>query len=158
MSVETIRTYLMQYGLADRVATFENSSATVELAAVCVGCQPAQIAKTLSFKADEAAMLVVVAGDAKIDNARYKATFHQKATMLAHDEVESLLGLKVGGVCPFGVDAPVYMDVSLRRFDVVYPAAGDDHSAVKLSPTELYTASRALNWVDVCKAWDGAQA
>ena len=158
MSVETIRAYLKTFGLDDRIATFENSSATVELAAVCVGCQPAQIAKTLSFKTTEGAMLIVAAGDAKIDNGKYKAAFHQKAAMLSHDEVESLLGLKVGGVCPFAVSAPVYLDVSLKRFEIVYPAAGDDHSAVRLTPEELAVAGRAVGWVDVCKGWNEAQA
>ena len=98
-------------------------------------------------------MLVVAAGDAKIDNSKFKALFHRKAAMLNHDEVYDLLGLRVGGVCPFGVNVPVYLDVSLKRFDIVYPAAGDDHSAVRLTPEELATASRALGWVDVCKGW-----
>jgi len=153
MSVETVTPYLAQYGLEDRVMTFQDSSATVELAAVCVGCRPAQIAKTLSFKTGEGAMLIVTAGDAKIDNAKYKAFFHRKAAMLSRDEVESTLGLRVGGVCPFGVDVPVYLDVSLKRFDIVYPAAGDDHSAVRLTPEELTAAGRAVEWIDVCKGW-----
>ncbi|MDD3214802.1 MAG: YbaK/EbsC family protein [Eubacteriales bacterium] len=154
MSVETVTPYLAGYGLADRIMTFEDSSATVELAAGCVGCQPAQIAKTLSFKIDDGPLLIVTAGDAKIDNAKYKALFHKKAAMLSYDEVESRLGLRVGGVCPFGVDAPVYLDVSLRRFNIVYPAAGDDHSAVRLTPNELQTASNAVEWIDVCKGWN----
>ncbi len=154
MSVETITNYLKQFGLSDRVMTFTDSSATVELAAVCVGCRPAQIAKTLSFKTNEGAMLIVAAGDAKIDNAKYKARFHQKAAMLSHDEVETLLGLKVGGVCPFAVSAPVYLDESLKRFDIVYPAAGDDHSAVRLTPEELAAAGKAVGWIDVCKGWN----
>ncbi|NCC85866.1 MAG: YbaK/EbsC family protein, partial [Clostridia bacterium] len=102
MSVEAVMPYLTEFGLADRVMTFEDSSATVELAAQCVGCIPAQIAKTLSFRTAEGAMLIVTAGDAKIDNPKYKARFHQKAAMLSHEEVESLIGLRVGGVCPFG--------------------------------------------------------
>jgi len=153
MSLETARPNLEAFGFADRVMTFANSSATVELAAQCVGCKPAQIAKTLSFRTEESAMLVVAAGDAKIDNSKFKALFHRKAAMLNHDEVYDLLGLRVGGVCPFGVNVPVYLDVSLKRFDIVYPAAGDDHSAVRLTPEELATASRALGWVDVCKGW-----
>ena len=155
MSVEAVMPYLHEFGLADRVMTFENSSATVELAAQCVGCQPAQIAKTLSFRVGEGAVLVVAAGDAKIDNAKYKAQFHQKAAMLSHEDVESLIGLRVGGVCPFGAKVPVYLDESLKRFAIVYPAAGDDHSAVRLTPAELETASRATGWIDVCKGWNG---
>ncbi|MCE5343386.1 MAG: YbaK/EbsC family protein [Eubacteriales bacterium] len=157
MSMDDVTAYLGQYGLADRVMTFTDSSATVETAAVCVGCQPAQIAKTLSFRNGEGSMLIVTAGDAKIDNAKFKARFHQKAAMLSHGEVETLLGLKVGGVCPFGVGVPVYLDLSLRRFDIVYPAAGDDHSAVKLTPDELAAAGRAAEWVDVCKGWNEVQ-
>ena len=155
MSVEAVMPYLTEFGLADRVMTFANSSATVELAAQCVGCQPAQIAKTLSFQTASGAMLIVTAGDAKIDNAKYKAQFHQKAAMLSHEAVEALIGLRVGGVCPFGAKVPVYLDASLRRFDIVYPAAGDDHSAVRLTPAELETASNTAGWIDVCKGWNG---
>ena len=158
MSIDTVTAYLSEFHLDSRVMTFLESSATVELAAVAVGCRPAQIAKTLSFRANGNAMLIVAAGDAKIDNAKYKAQFHQKAAMLSHDEVESLLGLKVGGVCPFAVNAPVYLDVSLQRFDIVYPAAGNDHSAVKLTHSELEIASRAIGWIDVCKGWNEVQA
>ena len=154
MSVEAVLPYLSEFGLQDRVMRFTDSSATVELAAGCVGCQPAQIAKTLSFKVTDGAMLIVTAGDAKIDNAKYKAHFHQKAAMLSHDEVETLIGLRVGGVCPFGAKIPVYLDESLRRFKIVYPAAGDDHSAVRLTPQEMETASRAVGWIDVCKGWN----
>jgi len=158
MSVEAVLPYLHEFGLANRVMTFENSSATVELAAQCVGCQPAQIAKTLSFKVGEGAMLIVTAGDAKIDNPKYKAQFHQKAAMLSHEEVETLIGLRVGGVCPFGAKVPVYLDDSLKRFEIVYPAAGDDHSAVQLTPSELETASKAMGWIDVCKGWNEVQS
>ena len=154
MSLEAVQPHLAAFGLLDRIMTFTQSSATVELAALCVGCQPAQIAKTLSFKTADGAFLIVAAGDAKIDNARYKAQFHQKAAMLTHEEVETLLGLRVGGVCPFGVSVPVYLDASLRRFEIVYPAAGDDHSAVRLTLPELETASRAVGWIDVCKGWN----
>jgi len=158
MSVEAVMPYLHAFGLSERVMTFENSSATVELAAQCVGCQPAQIAKTLSLKTAEGPLLIVTAGDAKIDNPKYKAQFHQKAAMLTHDEVEALIGLRVGGVCPFGAKVPVYLDESLRRFETVYPAAGDDHSAVRLNLTELATASHAVGWIDVCKGWNEVQA
>ena len=150
--------YLAASGLSDRVLRFENSSATVELAAACVGCAPAQIAKTLSFQLGDSALLIVAAGDARIDNARFKARFHQKAAMLTPDRVESLLGFRVGGVCPFGAKAPVYLDESLRRFATVYPAAGDDHSAVRLTPAELESACGASGWVDVCKGWNGVDA
>ena len=153
MSVDTVVPYLAQYGLQDRIKTFENSSATVALAAECVGCRPAQIAKTLSFKIDGNPLLIVAAGATKIAHAKYKALFHSKAVMLSPDEVETMLGLKIGGVCPFGVNAPVYLDVSLKRFDIVYPAAGDDHSAVRLTPEELQTAGQAVEWIDVCKGW-----
>jgi len=153
MPLESVTAYLSDRGLSDRVMAFADSSATVELAAGCVGCQPAQIAKTLSFRTAEGAMLIVTAGDAKIDNAKYKAFFHRKAVMLSPGEVETMLGLRVGGVCPFAVDAPVYLDVSLKRFDTVYPAAGDDHSAVRLTPEELASAGQAVEWIDVCKGW-----
>ena len=155
MSVERVKQYLQSYNFADRVLSFSASSATVEEAALAVGCEPRRIAKTLSFLVDGAALLIVMAGDAKIDNARFKAQFHQKAVMLAPDQVESLVGYAVGGVCPFDV-APgvmVYLDESLRRFDFIYPAAGDAHSAVKLTPGELELASQALGWVDVGKGW-----
>ena len=154
MSIQTVLPHLAAFGFADRVMTFENSSATVELAAQCVGCRPAQIAKTLSFQTADGPMLIVAAGDAKIDNPKYKARFHQKAAMLSHEQVEELIGLRVGGVCPFGAKVPVYLDESLRRFEIVYPAAGDDHSAVRLTPAELETASRAAGWIDVCKGWN----
>ena len=158
MSVDAVMPYLAASGLSDRVLRFANSSATVELAAACVGCAPAQIAKTLSFQLGDSAMLLVAAGDARIDNARFKAQFHQKAAMLAPERVESLLGFRVGGVCPFGAKVPVFLDTSLRRFATVYPAAGDDHSAVRLTPAELETASGAAGWVDVCKGWNEVDA
>lgn len=154
MSIQSVLPHLAAFGFADRVMTFENSSATVELAALCVGCQPAQIAKTLSFQTADGPLLIVAAGDAKIDNPKYKAQFHQKAAMLSPEQVETLIGLRVGGVCPFGARVPVYLDQSLRRFETVYPAAGDDHSAVRLTPAELETASRATGWIDVCKGWN----
>ena len=151
MSVEEVKQYLTPYALDGRVREFEVSSATVDEAALAVGCEPARIAKTLSFRLGDGALLIVAAGDVKIDNAKFKAQFHQKAAMLSHDDVEALLHQRVGGVCPFGASVPVYLDASLKRFSVVYPAAGNDHSAVELTPNELERASRSVGWIDVCK-------
>ena len=153
MSLERAKAHLERFGLADRVQLFDVSSATVELAAQAVGCEPARIAKTLSFLLPEGPVLILAAGDARIDNGKYKAQFHTKAKMIPHDQVEELIGHGVGGVCPFGVKegVPVWLDESLRRFDIVYPAAGTSNSAVKLTLAELEQASQALGWVDVCK-------
>ena len=153
MSLELAKVHLERFGLADRVQLFDVSSATVELAAQAVGCEPARIAKTLSFLLPEGPVLILAAGDARIDNSKYKAQFHTKAKMIPHDQVEELIGHGVGGVCPFGVKegVPVWLDESLRRFDLVYPAAGTSNSAVKLTLAELERASQALGWVDVCK-------
>ncbi len=153
MSLERAKAHLERFGLADRIQLFDVSSATVELAAQAVGCQPARIAKTLSFLLPEGPVLILAAGDARIDNSKYKAQFHTKAKMIPHDQVEELIGHGVGGVCPFGVKegVPVWLDESLRRFDLVYPAAGTSNSAVKLTLAELEQASQALGWVDVCK-------
>lgn len=155
MSVEAVRAYLEPFGAADKIKEFTVSSATVALAAEALGCEPARIAKTLSFLVDDAAVLIVTAGDAKVDNAKFKAEFHKKATMLAPDSVEPLTGHKIGGVCPFAVaeGARVYLDTSLRRFSLVYPAAGSASSAIPLTLEELETYSRALAWIDVCKGW-----
>lgn len=153
MAFEKAKEYLKQFGLEDRVRVFDTSSATVELAAQAVGCEPARIAKTLSFKVGEECVLIVAAGDARIDNSKYKAQFHTKAKMLAFEEVEELVGHAVGGVCPFGVKegVKVYLDESLKRFDVVYPACGSSNSAVELSIEELEKASGCESWIDVCK-------
>lgn len=155
MSVETIRTYLESLGLHDRVRELEQSSATVELAAQALGCEPSHIAKTLSFLAGEQPVLIVAAGDAKVDNAKYKKTFHAKASMIKADKVEELTGYAPGGVCPFlpkeGVK--VYLDESLKRFETVFPAAGTSNSAVRLHLDELEKAAKADGWVDVCKNW-----
>lgn len=131
-------------------------SATVELAAQAVGCESAHIAKTLSFAVDGGCVLIVCAGDAKIDNPKFKAQFHTKATMLTPEQVLSFTGHAVGGVCPFAIeraDVKTYLDVSLRRFETVYPAAGNAASAVRLSCAELFSLSNALGWIDVCKNW-----
>jgi prolyl-tRNA editing enzyme YbaK/EbsC (Cys-tRNA(Pro) deacylase) len=153
MSIERVRSYLAERGMAERILEFETSSATVELAAEAVGVEPARIAKTLSFKVDDGAILVVAAGDVRIANPKYKAAFGCKAKMLAPDEVISLVGHAVGGVCPFAVNPGVktYLDESLRRFDMVYPAAGSASSAIGLTIPELEELSQPAGWVDVCK-------
>jgi prolyl-tRNA editing enzyme YbaK/EbsC (Cys-tRNA(Pro) deacylase) len=153
MSLDLARTHLEAFGLADRIREFTVSSATVALAAEALGCEPAHIAKSLTFHGAEGVILVVAAGDAKVDNGKFKSTFGLKAKMLCFEEVELLTGHAVGGVCPFGVKegVSVYLDESLRRFATVYPAAGNSMSAVELSLPELEAASVALGWVDVCK-------
>ena len=155
MSIESVRNYLRERGLADRIIEFSQSSATVELAAAANHCEPARIAKTLSFAVGDECILIVAAGDAKIDNAKYKVRFGTKAKMLAHDEVPVRVGHAVGGVCPFAIKegVHVYLDQSLRRFETVFPAAGNAASAVRLTPDELERASEAEGWVDVCKGW-----
>lgn len=155
MSIERAKNHLRQYNLEDRVQEFTVSSATVALAAEAVGVIPARIAKTLSFKLADRVILLVAAGDARIDNTRYKAKFGGKATMLTPEEAAERVGHEVGGVCPFGVEdgVEVYLDVSLQRFDIIYPAAGTPASAVRLSCEELFACSGAREWVDVCKSW-----
>lgn len=156
MSIERVRAYFRELGMEERVLEFETSSATVELAAQTVGVIPARIAKTLSFKGPEGVILVVTAGDAKIDNKLYKAEFGLKAKMLTAEEAVELVGHAVGGVCPFatndGVD--VYLDDSMKRFDTVFPAAGSGNSAIELTCDELYKYSNAKKWVCVCKDWE----
>ena len=153
MSMEKARAHLAKHGLEDRIIELRQSSATVALAAEALGCAPEHIAKTLSFVNGESAILILAAGDARIDNAKFKHTFGMKARMLSAERVEPLIGHGVGGVCPFGVNPgiPVYMDESLRRFDVVYPAAGTSASAVDLTLEELERASESVGWVDVTK-------
>ena len=153
MSVEKVKNYLSQFGAADRVLVFEQSSATVELAAGAVGCEPARIAKTLSFDVNGQAVLVVTAGDVRIDNGKYKARFEAKSKMLTPDEAVSKVGFAVGGVCPFGVNegVAIYLDESLKRFDTVYPSGGSDYSAIELSIPELEEYSKSSAWVDVTK-------
>lgn len=157
MSIEKVRAFFAQKGREKDILEFDVSSATVELAAQAVGCAPERIAKTLSFAAEEGCVLVVCAGDAKIDNAKFKAQFHTKAKMLTPDEVISFTGHAVGGVCPFAIEDPAvhtYLDASLRRFDTVYPAAGSSNSAIELTLDDLEELSVAAGWVDVCKNWD----
>ncbi len=160
MSFEIAKTHLEKFGLVDRILEFEVSSATVELAAQAVGCEPARIAKTLSFKVEDRAVLIVAAGDAKVDNGRYKNEFHTKAKMLTQEEVAELVGHSVGGVCPFGVKegVRVFLDESLKRFETVYPACGSANSAVGLTIPELGQCSGYEGWVDVCKAWREEEA
>ncbi len=156
MSIEKVRAFFAQRGRESDVRQFPVSSATVELAAQAVGCPPARIAKTLSFSVEEGCVLVVCAGDAKIDNAKFKARFHTKAKMLTADQVVAFTGHAVGGVCPFAIENPAvttYLDESLRRFDTVYPAAGSSNSAIELTLDELERFSDAAGWVDVCKNW-----
>lgn len=155
MSIEKVKEYFKQYGMEDRVREFEVSSATVELAAQALNCEPCRIAKTLSFLVDGRAVLIVAAGDAKIDNPKYKAQFGTKAKMLAPDQVESMVGHAVGGVCPFGINegVTVYLDESLRRFETVFPACGSGNSAIELTIGELERCSGYTAWLDVCKGW-----
>ena len=161
MSIEKGRAYFEPLGIAGRIREFDVSSATVELAAVAVGVEGARIAKSLSFKVDEHPIIVVVAGDAKVDNSRYKAQFHTKAKMLTFEEAHTLVGHDVGGVCPFALpeDVKVYLDASLRRFETVFPAAGSDNSAVEMTCEELERySSNFTAWVDVCKGWRNEEA
>lgn len=155
MAIERARAYLERFGMADRIREFEVSSATVELAALAVGVEGKRIAKTLSFWVHDRAVLIVTAGDAKIDNAKYKAKFSVKAKMLAFEEVEQVIGHGVGGVCPFGINEgiDVYLDISLKRFETVFPACGSANSAIELNMEELEKYSGAKEWVDVCKGW-----
>lgn len=155
MSIEAVTAHLKNYQLEDRVHTFEVSSATVELAAQALGVAPARIAKTLSFLTKEGCVIVVAAGDARVDNGKYKQVFGEKAKMLPHEMVEEMTGHPVGGVCPFAVKegTRIYLDESLRRFDIIYPAAGTANSAVEMNCEELEKASRAIGWIDVCKDW-----
>ena len=153
MSIERARAHLAKHGLEERIQEFTVSSATVALAAEALGCEPARIAKSLSFEKGESAILVIAAGDARIDNAKFKQRFGMKAKMLGADKVEPLIGHGIGGVCPFGVNEgiEVYLDESMKRFETVYPAAGTASSAVHLNLEELERASEALGWVDVTK-------
>ena len=160
MSIEKVREYFRTQGIEDRILEFDVSSATVELAAQAVGCEAARIAKTLSFMVDGAPVLIVAAGDAKVDNPKYKRQFAAKAKMLTAAEAAELVGHAVGGVCPFAVKpgVKVYLDASLKRFETVYPAAGSGNSAIELTIPELERYSGYNAWVDVCKNWQDAPA
>lgn len=153
MSLEKAKAYLAEKGYADHVIELEDSSATVQLAAQALGVEPGMIAKTMSFLLGDEAILILTEGTAKVDNRKYKDTFHMKAKMIPFEEVENWVGHAPGGVCPFGIKEGirVYLDESLKQFDTVYPAAGNDHSAVKLTIAELEEVAGAVGWVDVCK-------
>ena len=159
MSIEKGRAYFRQFGMEDRVREFTVSSATVELAALALGVEDARIAKTLSFKRDDGCILILAAGDARIDNHKFKEKFHMKAKMLTPDEVLSLVGHPVGGVCPFGINEgiDVYLDDSLKRFETVFPAVGSPSSAIELNLDELFKYSNAVEWIDVCKLPEAAE-
>ena len=153
MSITKVKEYLKAYNLDNKVQEFEVSSATVELAAIALNTEPKRIAKTLSFMVEDSPILIVCAGDTKIDNQKYKEHFHTKAKMLEFSEVESLIGHAVGGVCPFAINdgVKVYLDESLKRFDTVFPACGSSNSAIELTIAELEKISNPISWVDVCK-------
>ena len=155
MAIEKVRTYFRQWGMENRILEFDSSSATVELAAIALDCDPQRIAKTLSFKIDEKCILIVAAGDAKIDNSKYKARFATKAKMLSPDETTEMIGHAIGGVCPFAIndDVEVYLDESLKRFTTIFPACGSSNSAIELTIPELEKYSNCKEWIDVCKGW-----
>lgn len=156
MAFDKAKSYLKEKGYADRVKEFDVSSATVELAAIAVGTAPERIAKSLTFMVEDRAVMIICAGDAKIDNSKFKGYFHTKAKMLTPEEVETLIGHSIGGVCPFGINdgVRVFLDESLKRFDIVYPACGSSNSAVELSCEELEKLSACEAWIDVCKNWE----
>ena len=153
MAIEKVRKYFAEFGIEDKIMEFEVSSATVALAAQALNCDECRIAKTLSFHVEDKVVLIVAAGDAKIDNSKYKAFFHAKAKMLSYDEAENLIGHAVGGVCPFAVNEGVivYLDESLKRFETVFPACGSSNSAIELTLSELEKYSNSESWIDVCK-------
>lgn len=153
MAIEKVKAYFAEYNMEDKILEFEVSSATVELAAKAVNCEPERIAKTLSFIVNEQPILIVAAGDAKIDNPKYKGMFHTKAKMISAELVETLIGHAVGGVCPFGINenVTVYLDESLKRFSTVFPACGSSNSAIELSIDELEKYSGYKEWIDVCR-------
>ena len=160
MSIERVRAFFKTYDMDGRILEFPVSSATVELAAQAVGCEPCRIAKTLSFKVGDRTVLIAAAGDAKVDNRKYKDFFGAKAKMLTAEEAETLIGHAVGGVCPFAVNegVEVYLDESLKRFETVFPACGSSNSAIEVNMEELEEYSGACEWVDVCKDWAQAES
>ena len=153
MSQEKVKKYLEKYNMDNRIINFSTSSATVELAAQALGCEEARIAKSLSFRLKTNCILIITAGDVKIDNAKYRKEFSEKAHMLAFDEVEKEIGHPVGGVCPFGVNegVKIYLDESLKRFKTVFPACGEINNAIELTIQELENITEFVKWVDVCK-------
>ena len=156
MAIDKVKAYFKDYGIDDRIQEFEVSSATVALAAQALNCEECRIAKTLSFHVNDKVVLIVAAGDAKIDNPKYKAQFSCKAKMLSFDEAEPLIGHAVGGVCPFAVNdgVEVYLDESLKRFETVFPACGSSNSAIELTCDDIFTLTKSEKWVDVCKDWE----
>ena len=156
MAIEKVREYFRQLGMEDKIIELPQSSATVELAAEALHCEPQRIAKTLSFHVSDKVILIVAAGDAKVDNQKYKQCFGEKAKMLDFSEAEILIGHAVGGVCPFAVNkgVEVYLDKSLKRFESVFPAAGSGNSAIFLTLNELEKYSKCVDWIDVCKGWE----
>ena len=159
MAIEKVKAYFKNYGMEDRVMEKDSSSATVEEAADVLGCEPGRIAKTLSFHLDEKVILIVTAGDKKIDNKKYRTEFGSKAHMLKFEEVELLVGHAVGGVCPFALPDPkpsVYLDISLQRFETVFPACGSSNSAIELAPDELFRYAGAAAWIDICRPFERA--
>lgn len=153
MGINKVKEYFKKYNIEDRILEFDVSSATVELAAKAAGCEPCRIAKSLTFMVNDQPIMVVAAGDVKIDNPKYKAQFGTKAKMLSPDQVESLIGFSVGGVTPFAINdgVTVYLDESLKRFETVFPACGSSNSAIELTIEELEKYSLFTDWVDVCK-------
>ncbi len=158
MSIEAVREYFRKFNMEDRIIELAESSATVELAAAALGCEPERIAKTLSFHMNDGVVLIVAAGDVRVDNKKFKEKFHTKAKMLSFEEAEDLIGHTVGGICPFGVKegVKIYLDNSLKRFKTVYPAAGSSNSAIELTLDELYIYSNCIEWIDVAKEKENA--
>jgi len=156
MAIEKVKDFFKQYGMDSQIKEFEVSSATVDLAASALGCEPERIAKTLSFMVNGQAVLVVAAGDAKVDNKKLKEYFKTKAKMLSPDEAIDLVGHAIGGVCPFAIknDVSVYLDISLKRFETIYPACGSSNSAIELTIKQLEKYSSYSEWIDVCKGWN----
>ncbi|MGE6575009.1 YbaK/EbsC family protein [Paenibacillus xylanexedens] len=156
MAIEKVKDFFKQYGMDSQINEFEVSSATVDLAASALGCEPERIAKTLSFMVNGQAVLVVAAGDAKVDNKKFKEYFKTKAKMLSPDEAMDMVGHAIGGVCPFAIknDVSVYLDISLKRFDTIYPACGSSNSAIELTIKQLEKHSSYSEWIDVCKGWN----
>lgn len=160
MAIDKVREYLKQWSRDKDILEFEASSATVEMASNALGVEPCRIAKTLTFKTEDSAMLLVAAGDAKVDNGKFKLEFGMKAKMLTPEEALEFTGHAVGGICPFGLkqDLPVYLDISMKRFDTVFPACGSSNSAIRLTCDELEQYANSRKWVDACKDWQDGQA
>ena len=155
MAIDQVKAYFKTFGMEGRILEFDVSSATVELAAQALNCEPCRIAKSMSFQSKEGPVLIITAGDTKIDNAKFKHFFSVKPKMLPFEDVEPLIGHAVGGVCPFGVNpgVRVYLDISMKRFETVFPAAGEENNAIELTPEELEKYTENEGWVDLCKGW-----